>query len=52
MEETPITMATPITIPNTVSAERSLVAANGVRRHLDDLAEFVFANHGNRDLHW
>ena len=47
IEDTPITTATPITIPSTVRRRAQLVAADGVGRHLDDFAEFGFANHGD-----
>ena len=35
-EEIPMTTTTPMTIPNTVSADRSLVAAQGIDRHLHE----------------
>ena len=40
MEETPITTATPITMPSTVSAGAQFVATDRVRRHVNDFAEF------------
>ena len=45
MDETPMTTATPITMPKHGQRRAQLVAADRLRRHAEDFAEFVFAHH-------